>query len=281
MKDISQIVSSFNDNGFVTVTDILEPALTTQLAELCDSVAGRAAELDTSNEIMELGPNHSKDSPELIRIKSPHLYFPLFAKLIKDPFILKILTELIGQDVRLILSKINIKSPWNNSSDFKLHQDLAFNPHTNDDYVVASIFIDDCVEENGPLMVIPGSHKDVVYDHHVDGVFRGIVNLSASQYSERDIVPVLGRAGTICFHHGKLIHGSGPNNSANLRRIFFYECAAADAWPMLGINCSWEQYNRRIVCGEATDRPRLKEMNFRMPFPNGGGATIFDHQKDH
>jgi len=31
--------------------------------------------------------------------------------------------------------------------------------------------LDDMLPENGPLMVMPGSHKGPTYDHHLDGYF--------------------------------------------------------------------------------------------------------------
>ena len=41
-------------------------------------------------------------------------------------------------------------------SPVEWHQDWAFYPHTNDD-LLAQAFIDDMSEENGCLLVVPGS----------------------------------------------------------------------------------------------------------------------------
>ena len=55
-------------------------------------------------------------------------------------------------------NKINIKAPEYGAA-VEWHQDWAFYPHTNDDLLAIGVALDDCEEENGPLMVIPGSHK--------------------------------------------------------------------------------------------------------------------------
>ena len=40
-----------------------------------------------------------------------------------------------------------------------------------------------------------------------------------------------GKAGDMTVHHVRLLHGSAPNRSDRARKILFYECARADAWP--------------------------------------------------
>ena len=52
------------------------------------------------------------------------------------------------------------------SSPVEWHYDWAFYPCTNDDFLVVGVCIDDMNEENGCLMVMPGSHKGKIYDHH-------------------------------------------------------------------------------------------------------------------
>ena len=49
---------------------------------------------------------------------------------------------------------------------------------TNDDIVTCLLFLDDVTLENGPLEVIPGSHKGPLYSHWHDGVFTGAVDPS-------------------------------------------------------------------------------------------------------
>ena len=56
------------------------------------------------------------------------------------------------------------------------HQDWAFYPHSNDDLLAVGVAIDDMTRENGCLMIMPGSHRGKINNHHQDGCFVGAVN---------------------------------------------------------------------------------------------------------
>ncbi|MEA2855102.1 MAG: hypothetical protein QOE02_5123, partial [Rhodospirillaceae bacterium] len=61
-------------------------------------------------------------------------------------------------------------------SPVEWHQDWAFYPHTNDDVLATGIYLDDCDIDNGPLMVLPGTHRGPTFDHHAQGRFCGAMN---------------------------------------------------------------------------------------------------------
>ena len=50
---------------------------------------------------------------------------------------------------------------------------LGFLSQTNDSMLALSLMLDDCDLENGPLLVIPGSHQGPTWDHHYQGRFIG------------------------------------------------------------------------------------------------------------
>ena len=83
----------------------------------------------------------------------------------------QILTALLGPDVRLHGSKMNMKDPQY-GSPVEWHQDWAFYPHTNDDLLAIGVMLEDIDEENGALLVMPGTHRHGVYDHHAEGRLR-------------------------------------------------------------------------------------------------------------
>ncbi|MEO0503608.1 MAG: phytanoyl-CoA dioxygenase family protein, partial [Pseudomonadota bacterium] len=156
-------------------------------------------------------------------------------------------------------------------------------PHTNDDILAIGICIDDMADENGPLMVFPGSHRGPVYDHHVDGVFAGAMVPADNGLNTNDAVPLTGPAGSISIHHGRIVHGSALNRSDRPRRILFYEMMAADAFPIMGSMTRWdgiEDYNDRMLCGTPTLQPRLKDIPIRIPQPQPNVAiSIYEIQK--
>lgn len=78
--------------------------------------------------------------------------------------------------MRLHGTKINLKSPHYGSA-VEWYQDWAFYPHTKDDLLAVGVMLDDISLENGLLLVIPGSHKGAVWDHHSpDGFFCGAMD---------------------------------------------------------------------------------------------------------
>ena len=66
--------------------------------------------------------------------------------------------DLIGPDLRLHTTKLNMKSAGYGAA-VEWHQDFAFYPHTNDDVLAVGVILDDMGMENGPLMVFPGSQE--------------------------------------------------------------------------------------------------------------------------
>ncbi len=177
--------------------------------------------------------------------------------------------DLIGPDLRLHTTKLNMKSAGYGAA-VEWHQDFAFYPHANDDVLAVGVIIDDMGLENGPLMVFPGTHRGPIFDHHVDGVFAAAMNLAAAGLDAGDAVPMVGPAGSITIHHARIVHGSALNTSGRDRRLLFYECMTADVFPVMGSMTSFgsmEEYNERMLCGASTLEPRLRAVPVRIPFP--------------
>jgi ectoine hydroxylase-related dioxygenase (phytanoyl-CoA dioxygenase family) len=140
--------------------------------------------------------------------------------------------------------------------------------------------LDDMTMDNGPLMLVPGSHRvQKVWDHHQDGYFCGAISPSVNQDLDFDkAVPCLGKAGDCSFHHVRLVHGSAQNISTDPRRLMLYECAAADAWPYLKFS-DLEEFNSRMIVGHPTLEPRATNVPVRMPFPPAKKqGSIYENQ---
>jgi len=165
-------------------------------------------------------------------------------------------------------------------------------PHTHNavmrelmysDVLAIAVIIDDMAQENGPLMVFPGSHKHPINNHHVDGVFAGAMDLEACGYDMKDAVQLTGPAGSISIHHGRIVHGSALNTSDRDRRLLFYEMMAADAFPIMGSMTKWNgiaDYDTRMLCGEPVLEPRVQSLGARIPAPLPTEEfTIYEVQK--
>ena len=236
-----------------------------EIALFIDEARGLVA----SNDRLDLEDSHSPDDPRLRRIKLPHKICDPVRELLYSDAILAPVRDLIGPDLRLHTSKLNMKSAGYGAA-VEWHQDFAFYPHTNDDVLAVGVLIDDMAEENGPLMVFPGTHKGPILEHHTDGVFVGAVELSAHGLDPHKATRLMGPAGSISIHHGRILHGSALNTSDRDRRMLFFEIMAADAFPVMGSMTTFdgiEDYDARMLCGNPTLAPRLESVPVRVPLP--------------
>jgi hypothetical protein len=239
----------------------------------------RARAVTTHTDMYDLEPGHRPDDPRVRRVKTPHRFFPVFQQLLRHPRLVSVLQDLLGPAVRLHSSKINLKSP-RYGSPVEWHQDWAFYPHTNDDLLAVGVMLDDCTSDNGPLMVVPGSHRGPLFDHHADGYFCGAIDPAAIRDEIARAVPLTGRAGSMSFHHVRLVHGSAQNISSLPRTLLLYEYGAADAWPLMGVS-DLADFDARLVTGEPSIEPRVAPAPVRMPLPPARSqGSIYENQSD-
>ena len=233
--------------------------------------------MSAHTDVYDLEPGHRPDAPRVRRVKTPHKFFDGFRRLYREPRLVAILQALLGPAVRLQGSKINLKAP-HFGSPVEWHQDWAFYPHTNDDLLAVGVMLDDAISDNGPLMVVPGSHRGPIFDHHADGYFCGAVDPAAVKQELARAVPLTGRAGSMSFHHVRLLHGSAQNVSKLPRALLLYEYAAADAWPLMGVK-DLAEFDGRLVSGAPSIEPRVTPVPVRMPLPPAlNQGSIYENQ---
>ncbi|MEL7152234.1 MAG: phytanoyl-CoA dioxygenase family protein [Pseudomonadota bacterium] len=274
--------ASYQANGYLLLENHVPPVWLNQIRAEIARFEDEAATMTASNDRLDLEDSHTQQEPRLRRIKLPHTISDVMRDLMYSNLILGPARDLIGPDIRLHTTKLNMKSAGYGAA-VEWHQDYAFYPHTNDDILAIGVLIDDMAPENGPLMVFPGSHRGPVYDHHVDGVFAGAMLPEENGLDMSDAVQLTGPAGSLSIHHGRIVHGSALNRSDRPRRILFYEMMAADAFPIMGSMTRWdgiEDYNTRMLCGEPTLTPRLKDIPIRIPQPQPNvPISIYEIQK--
>jgi ectoine hydroxylase-related dioxygenase (phytanoyl-CoA dioxygenase family) len=275
-------IAAYNDKGCLVLERHLSDDIMDGLRAEIARFEEEARSMTASNDRLDLEDSHTPDAPRLRRIKLPHTISEPVRALMYSDLILGPARDLIGPNLRLHTTKLNMKSAGYGAA-VEWHQDYAFYPHTNDDILAIGVIIDDMESENGPLMVYPGSHKGPVYDHHVDGVFAGAFNPADVGLNPSDAIELKGPAGSISIHHGRIVHGSALNTSDRSRRILFFEMMAADAFPIMGSMTPWsgiEDYDQRILCGEPTLTPRLKDIPIRIPQPQPDvQISIYEIQK--
>lgn len=275
-------VAFYDANGYV----VLERRLPLDIIAACKKELVRfhdeARALSESDDRLDLEDSHTPQEPRVRRVKLPHTQSEVMANLMRSDLILAPARDLLGPNIRLHTSKLNVKSA-RYGAPVDWHQDFAFYPHTNDDLLAIGVMLDDVDDENGPLMIFPGSHKDPIYNHHSNGVFAGTMDLDACGLDLKDAVKLKAPAGSISIHHARIIHGSDTNRSPRDRAVIFYEMMAADAFPILGSMTradSLDEYDQRMLCGAPTNEPRLETVPVRVPYPQPKkNRSIYEVQK--
>src|SRR5690606_6692183 len=152
------------ENGYLLVEGFVDAAWLERLRGAVDQLIERSRSIEVSDSVFDLESGHSKENPRLRRVSSPNDEDPVFWEFASASALGDLLCDLLGPDVKFHQSKLNFK--WQKGgSEVKWHQDAPFFPHTNDAVLTVGTYLYDCGMEQGPLAVIPGSHKAEILDH--------------------------------------------------------------------------------------------------------------------
>lgn len=134
-------------------------------------------------------------------------------------------------------SQLNYKQPLPNpikelagapfTGDYPVHADWPYfegKAPIPTDFVIGSVFIDACTEDNGPLEVWPGTHKQKFEHEHTD---LGAFAIPPERIDYEAGQKVCGPAGSILLFDARLVHSSEPNSTEGPRRIAVYRHAPA------------------------------------------------------
>lgn len=202
---------------------------------LLRSSAQIAAKQESPSRVME------NDNRAVRSLYGLHASNQVFQQLALHPRLVEPASQIIGGSIYIYQFKINIKAGFYGDR-WEWHQDFIF--WCKEDGmrmpvpVTAAVFLDDVNDVNGPMLLIPGSHKagmietdqhtsnsetQAKFHHYDEGKPAWITNLTAKlKYSlERDVVTrlvdthgiVAAKAprGSVLFFDSNLVHASGLN----------------------------------------------------------------------
>jgi phytanoyl-CoA hydroxylase len=223
-------IRSYEQNGYVAIEKVLTEAQVAEGRRIIEDFVEQSRSVTEHNDIYDLEPEHSAERPMVRRLKFPDRIHPFFDELMRSDAILDRVEDLIGPNIRFQASKLNLKAAGG-GSPVEWHQDFAFYPR---------VYFDDTDTENGCMLMVPGSHRGPVLDHHQDGFFIGAITPSRNEVDLKRAVPIEVKAGALSLHH----------------------------------------FNKKIVRGEPTISVRLAPVSARIPMPGVGNAgTIYELQK--
>jgi phytanoyl-CoA hydroxylase len=166
-----------------------------------------------------------KRYPRMIHM---HRWDEVSLKWLIDPRLNEWLTALLGTEPYAAQTMLYFKPPGARGQ--ALHQDnfyLRVQPGT---CMAAWMALDPCDEENGCLMVVPGTHNLPILCTIPADTTESFTNIAVPVPKDLPIVPAVMEPGDVLFFNGSLVHGSYPNRSANrFRRALIGHYATGDA----------------------------------------------------
>ena len=276
-------IEFFNTNGYLVVGGVVTPSLLARLRRDFDNWVEHSRNHDVAygramdgRPRFDVEPGHSAAAPALRRVSSPTEESEAYYEAMASSRMVEAVADLIGPNVKLHHTKINSKLP-HTATKVEWHQDFPFTPHSNDDLITALLMVDDVTDANGPLEVVPASHRGPLESLWHGGRFTGAVDQATTDRCVAQAVRCTGRAGSVCLMHTRLLHGSAPNNSDAARTLLIVVYSAEDAVPLCD-NPLPSRHEGLIVHGEATGMIRCTPNVLRMP-EKPKGASFFVQQR--
>ncbi len=210
----------YAQDGFLSLSSLVSVEEAEELLTEAHRLADDPARRDDVRTIIE------PDSNEVRSVFDVHHISPRFAEVIADPRVAGIARQLLGSDVYLHQTRINLK-PGFIGKEFDWHSDFE-TWHAEDGMpamraVSISIALTENFDCNGPLMIIPGSHQRFVPcvgetpDEHFKQSLRrqeiGVPDhdVVADEARRSGIRVLTGRPGSAVVFDSNCLHGSNSN----------------------------------------------------------------------
>ncbi|MFO6464268.1 phytanoyl-CoA dioxygenase family protein [Jannaschia sp. KMU-145] len=181
---------------------------------------------------------YDEDRPEIWRETSgaprtafaAHTYNEAFGILGRHPRLIEPLEQVFGEQVYMHQFKINAKASFTGDV-WQWHQD--YGTWARDDGMPEpramniSVFLDEVFPFNGPLMLIPRSHRHGVLDagHDTSTTSYPLWTLDNDAVTklvdEGGLIAPTGKPGGVLMFHGNLVHGSAGNITPFPRKIVY------------------------------------------------------------
>jgi ectoine hydroxylase len=219
MRLSDEQVRRFDEDGYLFLPDCFSPEEVAALKHEADAI-------------------YASGRPEVWREKSgaprtafaAHTYNEAFRLLGAHPRLIGPVEQLFGEKLYMHQFKINAKAAFDGEV-WQWHQD--YGTWARDDGMPEpramniSVFLDEVTPINGPLMIVPRSHKHGTLDaaHDESTTSYPLWTLDHATVTrlvdEGGIVAPVGKPGAVLMFHGNIVHGSTANITPFGRTIVY------------------------------------------------------------
>ncbi len=213
-------LATFDAKGFLLLEDVFSPAEVARMREELLRLSSEDVIKRSERTIVEPESDEVRSVFEIQRVSD------LFADVAGDPRVADAARQVLGSNVYLHQTRVNFK-PGYRGKEFYWHSDFE-TWHVEDGMpapraVSASITLTDNSPQNGPLMIMPGSHRTFVScvgetpdDHYKASLKQQRFGIPDDKtllmLAERHgIEAILGDPGSVILFDSNCMHGSNGN----------------------------------------------------------------------
>ena len=228
LDQVSEIAIFYREFGFAVIKSVFSQE---EIARAHEST-NRIKAMVESGEIIKRGnvwPFVDGESAQARTCFWLSMYDDYLDQMRTDQRVLQVLKPLIGENIKQLTNQCHWKPPGTKIS-VNFHTDrINRKPdehfrEVGNSFVQLAVAIDPMTPDNGPLLVVPGSHKSI-YEMNLGGANYNNGHpsrdmLTERGYTEADLMPVIIEAGDVALWHPDTIHGSDQNTSDRDRCIY-------------------------------------------------------------
>jgi len=206
-----------------------------------------------------------------------HTYNEAFRLLGHHPRLIRPVEQVFGERLYMHQYKINAKAAFEGDV-WQWHQD--YGTWARDDGMPEpramniAVFMDEVMPINGPLMLVPRSHKQGVLSagHDEETTSYPLWTLDNATVTrlvnEGGIVAPTGKPGSMLMFHGNLVHGSAPNITPYPRRIVYLTLCAVSNYIRKPTRPEWIAHRDFSPIEPVADEALLNYARAYRPLPN-------------
>ena len=273
-------IEHYRREGYLVLPEFFGRDVLERIDRTIDQITEDALRKEDYRDILEAEPQPLNGRAVARRIYNPFDIHEEFRKMAMDERLLDCVESIVGPNINIHHSKLNMKPP-RVGSVVEWHQDLAYFPHTNDDLISLLVYLDEATEENGCLRVLPRHHTHFLNTTHLRANLAGMIteNLENGRFGKPVKLEAL--AGSVIFMHCITPHSSLPNRSDKSRRTLIFEYRAADSFPIyFGDQTKKIESKSRLARGKPSRFARFGGPNPLIPNLERRVSSLYDLQTE-
>ncbi|MBX7166390.1 MAG: phytanoyl-CoA dioxygenase family protein [Pirellulales bacterium] len=213
------LVDQYRQDGYTVARQLFSPPEVARLRDEALALWERCGQGAAAQNTNFLGVK------KMSTVRDPQLHSALFTRTLTDPRLTEAMADLVGPNVQLHHSKINIKTREDRAV-FPLHQDQPYFPHARHSVCTVLVHLTTTSSSRGCFRVIPGIREPLPHvadDGHI---------LDPVQYPLERAQELPAEAGDVVFMNYLVPHGSNLHDADEPRMLWIIQVRAAEDRPI-------------------------------------------------